>query len=249
VELEDRLTIETPEGVDLQVTLAGLGSRAGAAAIDTVILGVIFVIVVIAIVLVGFGDVSDDVLVLLLGIGALIIFIIFFGYYLLFETLNSGRTPGKSALGIRVIRLDGTPLGFGAVAIRTLLRVVDSLPVLNAAGILTILATPRNQRIGDLAAGTVVVRESQPSVPPTELEGSHILAGKPAWDTSGLGDEEIALVRRFVERRSSLSPTNREQLAASIAGKLRSKVVAPDDPESNEAFLVRLLAERLHRER
>lgn len=248
---EDRLRIDTPEGVELELTLAGLGSRVGAAAIDGVILAIATIVVLIAVVMIGSASVSEDMFSLVIGFGALLVFVILFGYYLLFETLNSGRTPGKSALGIRVIRADGTPLGFGAVAIRTLLRMVDSLPAFYATGIVSILATPRNQRVGDLAAGTVVIRDRAPGTPlaTSGLIGTEDLARLPRWDTSALNDEDVALLRRFAERRTALTEQSRSDLADVIADRLRSKVVGADAPDDNEAFLYRLLSEKMHRER
>lgn len=247
---EDRLRIDTPEGVELELTLAGLGSRVGAAAIDGVILAIATIVVLIAVVMIGSASVSEDMFSLVIGFGALLVFVILFGYYLLFETLNSGRTPGKSALGIRVIRADGTPLGFGAVAIRTLLRMVDSLPAFYATGIVSILATPHNQRVGDLAAGTVVIRDrASGSLATSGLIGTEDLARLPRWDTSALNDEDVALLRRFAERRTALTEQSRSDLADVIADRLRTKVVGADAPDDNETFLYRLLSEKMHRER
>jgi uncharacterized RDD family membrane protein YckC len=250
VELEDRLRIETPEGVGLEVTLAGLGSRAGACFLDSLILGVALAVVLIGTAVVGFADTSADVASLILGLGALIASVVLFGYYLLFETLNSGRTPGKAAFGIRVIRADGAPLGFGAVAIRTLLRIVDLLPTAYAVGMISVIVTSRNQRIGDLAAGTVVVRDrkARPIAEPFGSGQDH-LQGLPAWDVSSVTEEEVVLIRRFVDRRNGLGPSHRAQLAASLATSLRRKVAGPDLPAEDEEFLLRLLSEKLLRPR
>jgi uncharacterized RDD family membrane protein YckC len=248
---EDRLKIETPEGVELELTLAGLGSRVGATFIDILILGFVLVLVLIAIALLSTASVTDDMATLFLGVGSVLIFVIVFGYYLLFETMNSGKTPGKAALGIRVIRVDGTPLGFGAVAIRTLLRAVDLLPAFYATGMVSILATSRNQRLGDLAAGTVVIRDRAAAVPLSAagMLGTEDLAGLPGWDTSAITEEDLALIRRFVERRPSLTAESRSTLAKSIADRLRVKVVSPGAPEDDESFLLRLLSEKMHRQR
>lgn len=247
MELEDRLTIQTPEGVDIQVTLAGLGSRVGAGLIDSLILGGISVAVIIAISILGFADTSADILLLIFGFGVLLLFLVYFGYYVLFETLNGGRTPGKAGMGIRVVRLDGTPLRFGAVAIRNLLRFVDSLPLLYAVGLISIVVSRHNQRIGDLVAGTVVIRDRKSESVKGLLGEPAQLAHLPRWDTSAISEEEVGLIRRFMERRSSLTVTKREELAISIAESLRPKVLAPDAPNEAEAFLARLLAEKLHR--
>jgi hypothetical protein len=146
------------------------------------------------------------------------------------------------------MRLDGTPLGFGAVAIRTLLRLVDLLPFLYATGAVCILVTQNNQRLGDMAAGTIVARDRRPSPPTVDVTSGLDLASLPSWDAASVNDEEMALVRRFVERRSLLNSESRSQLAASIAGPLRGKVAAPDAPDNDEAFLNRLYAEKMRRQ-
>jgi hypothetical protein len=128
---------------------------------------------------------------------------------------------------------------------------VDSLPAFYATGIVSILATPRNQRVGDLAAGTVVIRDRAPGtlLATAGLIGTEDLARLPRWDTSALHDEDVALLRRFAERRNALTGQSRSDLADVIADRLRAKVVGADAPDDNEAFLLRLLSEKMHRER
>lgn len=251
MEIEDRLRIETPEGVDLEVTLAGLGSRTGAGFVDSLIISVALVILIIGASMLGIiaEDGSFEFLLLIFGLVAIGSLVLTFGYYLLFETLNGGRTPGKAGFGIRVIRMDGAPLGFGPVTIRNLLRFIDILPGFYAVGIIAIITSNRNQRLGDLAAGTVVIRDQKAAVAPTSLVGGVDLSGLPPWDTSAITEDEVGLLRRFAERRQSLNPASRTQLATSLAGPLRSKVAAPDAPADDDAFLTRLLAEKLLRER
>ncbi len=251
MEIDDRLRIETPEGVDLEVTLAGLGSRTGACFLDSLIISAALVVLLIGASMLGAlgDDGSFDVLLLIFGLVAVGSLVLTFGYYLLFETLNGGRTPGKAAFGIRVLRMDGAPLGFGAVAIRNLLRFIDILPGFYAVGIIALITSNRNQRLGDLAAGTVVIRDQRPAAAPISLVGSIDLTGLPAWDTSAVSDDEVGLLRRFAERRQALNPMSRSQLASSLAGPLRAKVAAPDASSDDDIFLMRLLAEKLLRER
>jgi uncharacterized RDD family membrane protein YckC len=251
VEIEDRLRIETPEGVDLEVTLAGLGSRTGAAFVDGLIITATLVVLLIGIsILGGLADQSsDDLYFLIVGIGALASFVLLIGYYLVFESLNGGRTPGKAAFGIRVIKVDGRPLGFGAVAIRNLVRLVDFLPAFYAVGLIAMVSNKRNQRLGDLAAGTVVIRDRKVGAAPATLVDVIDLTVVPAWDVSMVSEEEVGLVRRFAERRKSMQPANRAHLAAVLAGPLRAKIAAPDAPSDDVDFLIRLLAEKVIRER
>lgn len=236
--LDDRLTIDTPEGVSIEMTLAGLGSRLGAAAIDLSIQGALLLVASLALTLAG-SRLSGDLGVFLWGIGTLVITAIVLGYYIVFEALNGGRTPGKAAFGLRVASVDGTPLRLGAVTLRTLLRLIDFLPVAYAVGAISILVSPRNQRLGDLAAGTVVMRErtALPTVapaPPVEVEG---------WDVSSLGEEEMALIRRFVARRRELTPEARTRLAEHLASRFRPMVNGGRGVD-DEAFLIQLVAEK-----
>ena len=251
MEIEDRLRIETPEGVDLEVTLAGLGSRTGACFVDSLIVTATLVVLLIAITMLGAlaEQSSSDLYFLIVGIGALASFVLLIGYYLVFEGLNGGRTPGKAAFGIRVIRVDGSPLGFGAVAIRNLVRLVDFLPAFYALGLIAIVTNRRNQRLGDLAAGTVVIRDRKVAAAPAYLVDGIDLTVLPPWDVSMVSEEEVGLMRRFAERRKSMQPANRAQLAAVLAGPLRAKIAAPDAPSDDVDFLIRLLAEKLVRER
>ncbi|HEX2155127.1 MAG TPA: RDD family protein [Acidimicrobiia bacterium] len=241
--LDDRLTIETPEGVSIDVTLAGLGSRFGAAAVDLLIQGILLLAVLLALSLAG-SAVSNDLGVFLMGLGTLIIATVVIGYYIVFEALNGGRTPGKAAFGLRVGTVDGSALSLSAVLLRTLMRLVDFLPAAYAVGAISIVATRRNQRLGDLVANTVVIRDrvGRSAMRPqdaTPVEG---------WDASTVSQQEVALVRRFVERRSGLTSEARSRLAAELAGRIRPKV-GGGGALGDEEFLVQLLAEKLSRER
>src|SRR5918996_1968770 len=138
---DDRVTIATPEGVDLDLRLAGLGSRFVATTIDLLIQSAIIVAAGLA--LVGVEIFSEDSVVS--GVGAAVFAIVFFlviaGYDILFEVLASGRTPGKRWTGLRVVRTGGQPVGFLTSSIRNLMRLVDFLPFSYLVGIVAILAT------------------------------------------------------------------------------------------------------------
>lgn len=238
MQLDDRLRIETPEGVSLELTLAGLGSRFGAAAVDLIIQGVVLLLVVLALSLAG-SVMPGDFGVFLMGIGTLVVAVVVIGYYVLFEALNGGRTPGKAAFGLRVASLDGTSLSLSAVTLRTLMRLVDFLPVGYAVGAGAILATDRNQRLGDLVAATVVVRDRLARPTPEAGTGAAALG----WDTTGVTPGEIDLIRRFVERRPTLEAPARKKIATDLATRLRPRVRGGDEL-SDEAFLSQLLDER-----
>lgn len=182
---------------------------------------------------------------------------VIFAYPLFFETLMSGRTPGKHWVGLRVIRMGGRPVGFVASAIRNVVRLADWLPVGYALGLVTIIATPRDQRLGDLAAGTVVVRERGRTGSERWLTGrrkhedtgpgSHAGPGGRGWDdgrgwdVGAVTPQEVATVRRFVERRRDLDPRARLELAEALDGRLRPKVAGAPEGIPPETFLETLL--------
>ena len=235
---EDRLTLDTPEGVQLELTLAGVGSRFTAALIDYLIQGV--TLIALAVVLRAGVGLREG------GFAAAVFFVlaflIFNGYDIAFEVLNSGRTPGKGLNGLRVVRESGAPVTFGASAVRNVLRIVDILPGWYLVGIFAILATRRNQRLGDLVAGTLVVRDRRAL--PAEFRASYLVQ-TPAWDTGAIRADELDAVVAFLARRWELRYEARMQLAAEFAARLRPKVGGlMVEGESDEMFLERLVASK-----
>ncbi len=258
---EDRITIQTPEGVDLVLTLAGLGSRFAARIIDELIKLAIIVALFAGVVSLGASssvpsdltsdNPASDAVLIAIAVVVVIVFLVNFFYEVLFETLASGRTPGKRATGLRVVRLDGRPVGFTASAVRNLLRVIDSLPFAYAAGMVCILVTPRNQRLGDLAAGTLVAREvkaaAATSQGPPAGGGPEAVSTPQGWDVSAITAEEAAAVRRFLERREGLQEEARHRLASQFAARLSPKVAGAPDQLGAEEFLEALVAAKAAR--
>jgi uncharacterized RDD family membrane protein YckC len=240
---EDRLTIRTPEGVELNLTLAGVGSRFAAAVVDAIIETVLLVaIVVLTIETDGFGAGGNWGGAILL----LLVFVVFLGYDVAFEVLASGRTPGKRWNGLRVVLDGGQPIGFLASSIRNLLRLIDWLPSLYLVGVVSIVVTGKNQRVGDLVAGSIVVRERRaplpaPATPPAPA-AARTVAAPTAWDVSAITPEELAAVRRFLERRTEIASDARYQLAVTIEGRLRPKIAGAPDDLHGEPFLEQLVA-------
>jgi uncharacterized RDD family membrane protein YckC len=247
VEYEDRVRIATPEGVDLELTLAGVGSRFSAALIDFLIqIGLLIALAVAFFLGVGFGGWGDALFTVLA-------FLLFAGYDVLFEVFASGRTPGKRLNGIRVVRLDGSPVRFLTSATRNILRLID-IQFLYLVGIVCILVTSRNQRLGDLAAGTLIVRERLGAARPDAIAAAVTPAPSPAgdwqaWDVGGVTAEELVAVRSFLERRSELTVEARSQLAGELAEGLRRKVPGMVENGPPETFLESLVAAKEHRGR
>jgi len=241
MEYEDRLTIATPEGVEMSLLLAGAASRFVSAIVDILIQGAILIAVAIILGIAGHAGLGGGGLAVLLW--AIISFLVVSTYDIFFEVLNSGRTPGKRLNGLRVVRVEGHPVGFLTSAIRNILRVIDFLPSAYLLGAAVILATRKNQRIGDVVAGTLVVRERPgsvrdlPRVPPTEPDERPYAT----WDTSQITAEELTTVRQFLERRDSIEPSARTELAQTLAERLRPKVTGAPADLPGERFLEALV--------
>ena len=231
MEYEDTRTIATPEGVELRLRLAGVGSRFSAGLVDFAIKGALVSAVAVAAGLIGGGAASLAVF----GVGLLFAMVMF---DILFEVRSGGRTPGKRLIGLRVVQSDGSPVGLRASAVRNLLRLVEGLPLSYVPAIVCILATRANQRIGDLAAGTVVVHEaraqaSPPSLAPPPAPPEHT-AG---WDVSAVTPEELAAVRSFLQRRDGFSPEARAAVAQRLAAALEPRVAGVPPGMAPERFL------------
>lgn len=204
--LDTRYQLETPEGIDLVLRPAGLVPRALAFAIDLAIRGLILLVMFVLLSLLGkFG----------MGLGTLLLFLVTWWYMVLFEVLNQGRSPGKQLMKLRVVHDDGTPVGWAASLTRNLLRFVDLLPFGYALGILSCLNHPAFKRLGDLAAGTLVVyREevpARPELPPAEAQPAPF----------ALSLEEQRALLGFAERQAALSAARRTEVAAILAEPLQ----------------------------
>lgn len=216
---DDRISISTPEGLEIELNLAGLGSRIAASIIDVLILGLLLVLIAFGVF--GLVDQVGNPL-LAIGIGWLVGLLLTIGYFVAFEVFNEGRTPGKSMFSIRVLGIDGEPVEFGPSVVRNLLRLVDLFPALPVLGAISILVSDRNQRLGDLAARTIVVRQDRTRE--IETTTAPIDPRALTWDLSGVDGADLDLARRYLARRPDLTPTKREELAAAIADRIRSQV-------------------------
>ena len=217
----EQLSIDTPEQIALEYPLAGAGSRFLALAIDSMIqagVGIAMILVTLAFTAVATTGlaVSGTWPVALLVLSG---FVVHYGYFALFEAFWGGQTPGKRAIGIRVIVAAGRPLGAMDAVLRNILRIVDQLPVMYAFGLLSIFLSQRNQRLGDLAAGTVVIhdrpieRPAPPRPPSGQRYGARLLSG-----------QEIGVVEAYLARRAALDPEVRlrtgRRVAQVIGGRL-----------------------------
>lgn len=230
MEYEDTRTISTPEGVALELPLAGLGSRFTAGLLDLAIKGAIFGVVALL-----FGLLVGGLVALVAILAAA--FFVMVVYDILFEVRGGGRTPGKRAMGLRVVDAGGGAVGLRTSAVRNLLRLVEGLPLSYAPAVLSILVTRDNQRLGDLAAGTLVVREP-PAAGGPSFAGSQPVGGSLAdWDVSAVTPQELAAVRSFLGRRHDFEPAARLALAKQLADGLAPRVGGAPQGMAPEPFL------------
>lgn len=220
-------TIEvlTPENIPLTLEPAGIGTRFGAVLVDMVIQLAMYLGLAIA---AGIASIwLPSLLSIALTVGA---FLLLFGYFILFETLWSGQTPGKKYFGLRVVRDGGRPVDFFSVAVRNLVRIADFLPILYALGAGAVFFHPQYKRFGDMAAGTVVVREREAKTLGFAWGKKKEDAAKAAsaqFKTARLPDtvtppidvlrpEEQTLLRRFAIRRWEMTPDDAERMGYRI---------------------------------
>jgi uncharacterized RDD family membrane protein YckC len=235
----DQLSIETPEQVALEFPLAGVGSRFLALAVDMGLQS--------AIALVALATVGGAWSILRPGRGGpwflavlvIVAFLLFYGYFAGFEAFWHGQTPGKRLVGLRVLSVTGRPARVDEAILRNLLRVIDQLPGVYAIGIVTMLVSSRNQRLGDLAAGTVVVHEKALTAPVMTVATAAPGAG---WSGGSLTDAELLLVETFLQRRGEIEPAVRATHAQAIADRLRGRLGASAPPLEAEALIEALHA-------
>ena len=254
--VDDTKTVITPEQVAVTYTLAGIGTRFGAMVVDTFAQAgmVALVVVILTMVMPGLAvaEVSSLARTLpawVLATFMIIIFGIIWGYFVFWETVWSGRTPGKRLAGIRVLRDDGYPVDFRAAFVRNIARYVDFLPFAYGVGALTVFFSKDSKRLGDYAAGTVVVMDARAAPRPKDaypgLAGQSALGDPSLLNLRALSREQFGVVERFVLRRGDLSAKVRREIAKKIAEPLYPVIgmEPPTDPNfPHEVFLVELTA-------
>lgn len=248
----DILSIDTPENVTFAYDVAGIGSRFLAALIDTALLVFVQVILFASLLLLTsltLDAVAESAVAgWLLAIAGLISFVFFWGYYIFFEILWNGQTPGKRVIGLRVIRLDGTPVTPSEVVIRNLVRIIDFLPSAYGVGVVTMFINPSSRRVGDLAAGTIVVHDRavrdlsdlkpvRPSAVVTPGTQTYLPESFPVQQVT---EHELHIIEEFLSRRNGLA--NRNALALHIVTAIQSRLGLASD-SLNLARAEELLAE------
>ena len=245
--MERSVDVATGESVEFSYELAGLGSRFFAVFIDLTIQ----ITVLIVLVLLFFwvmtavpapakaSTLTKSEEAVLSAIGVIAIFLLFFGYFIIFEWLWNGRTPGKRLLGIRVVRDGGFPLDFTASAIRNIVRIVEFSIGFYVVSAVSTLLSPSNRRLGDMAAGTIVVRDNRYERAAALKLGQESQERDDAL-VRDLSPVERDLIRRYAERRANLNLAARTEVAGQIAAAIRPKLGVSFDHIDDDHLLVHL---------
>ena len=250
--MERSVTVRTPEAIAFYYELAGLGSRFLALCVDSGIQALVLLALFIAAVS-GAGRAGTLANALHLGgkslsstvvaVSILLLFIILYGYFIVFEMAWNGQTPGKRLLGIRVVRDGGYPVELVGSVIRNLIRVLEFSVGFYSLSAVSMVLSSENKRLGDYAAGTIVVRDRgfevrdpqtwlRPGAGDARASGSDLVAG--------LSQDELALVDRYVSRKSSLDPKAAADSAAKIAAALRSKLPVAISELADDDLLMKI---------
>lgn len=259
IETEEILVIETPERVPLAFALASIGNRFLACALDHLLQVILLLLMAWA--FFSFAGISslegyfEEAPKWVIAAFIIVAFLIFSGYFALFEWAMNGQTPGKRLLKLRVIREDGRPITFWEAAARNLLRNFDMMPLpFYSIGLISVFVSSRDQRIGDLFAGTVVVRERQTEAPTFEQVFNVSATSDAAYrrefppthfaaDLSKITEKEIEVVENFLRRREDLKKFSRDWMAWRVAMPILYKLKPAYDLQTftYEGFLEELL--------
>ena len=248
----DQLVIDTPEQVSIRFSVAGIGSRFLAILIDTLVQAAAYTVLVLVVVLVASaapknsaGEFSHTAEKWLIAILILFHFLMYWGYFTLFEAFWNGQTPGKRVFKIRVIQDSGRQITFFEAMTRNLVRIVDLLPTFYLVGVITMACNRQHKRLGDLAAGTLVVHERATEEPiwggtgprtitaatfqPAERELDFLPQPGPpvalAADAAArLSADDLNVIDRFFARALDMDLTTRAQLAGRLAAQMCAKM-------------------------
>lgn len=235
----DQRGIVTPEAVVLEFETAGVPSRGIGFLLDLLIQGVALLVVLIGLgITVGNASGGETLFIV---VAMLVSFVVIFGYPAAMETLWNGRTIGHAVMGLRVVTREGAPVRFRHAAIRSIFRIVEGIMLFGAPAVLSMTFTPRDQRVGDLVAGTIVLRERSAarvpvpvSFPPPPGHEAYVAS----LDVSGVTADQYALIRSFLLRLNELVPRARAELAVRLANPLAVRMHHQPPPDVSPEFFL-----------
>lgn len=267
----DQLTIDTPEQVEIRFPIAGVGSRFLAVLTDSLVQVVGYAVLILIFVLIASsapkttgGAMSHTGEKWLIAGVVLFHFLLYWGYFALFETYWNGQTPGKKFCKIRVIQQSGRQITFFEAMTRNLIRVIDMLPGFYLIGVISMICNRRNQRLGDLAAATIVVHERSSEEPLWGGNGPHTItagafappAPEPAFQPSSeatlpadavakLSPEDLVVIDRFFSRILDMDLDTRARIAERLAAQMTQKMGLEPRPEEKPERLLEIIARQI----
>jgi uncharacterized RDD family membrane protein YckC len=245
----EKLIIETPEQTSIEFPLAGIGSRFLAVLIDSLFqFGALIAFGLIVLVISATGGRATigglpAGIVWLWAIFILVYFVLMYGYFILFEAIWNGQTPGKRITHLRVIKDSGQPITAIDSVARNLMRIIDQLPFAYGIGVLCASISSQSKRLGDYVAGTVVVHEKPLEAVAMQWD-TGAQPGLHRYGASRLTPEEFALVETFLSRRAALDSGVRYDTATGILRRIEARLTLPAEKPSAEKILEELSHER-----
>ena len=247
----DRLDIDTPEQIALELPLAGIGSRFLALATDSLLqfVSVLVLFIVGAVISFGYTEISNGAEHFFSQtVGAFVLvlvpFCLYWGYFAFFEILWQGRTPGKRIAGIRVIHQSGRPMTAIECIGRNLMRGVDILPGVYGVGLVCMMCNQQNRRVGDFVAGTIVVHDKAlESVAPAWGSNRTVEPVKP--ELRKLTPDDLVLIETYLNRRYEVDQVVRTTTAQRIVGMIVQKTGVPKSPEMRDDDFLEAMAKQL----
>lgn len=232
--MDQEISVSTPESVEFSYEPAGIGSRFVASILDTALQAVILlgIALVFGMQSLPLKSISSVLNTWAAAATVLLAFLVFWGYYIFFEMLWNGQTPGKRTARVRVLKDGGYPLGFLDSVVRNLLRPIDFLPFFYGVGAVVVFLNGRCKRVGDFAAGTIVVKEQRVEMPSSlrslylsvpQSQEDMVIGGQ-RFNIYQLSESEFHVVRQFMIRRSTIRRGARSALARKIARPLIKKL-------------------------
>jgi len=242
VSYPQKLTIDTPEQINLEYEIAGIGSRFMALFVDLMLQGLAGIVILLMMFFAGVTFLS------LFGQGTWAVafwiaaaFILQWGYFAIFEIVWKGQTPGKRQAGIRVINETGREASVYEAVARNFVRVVDSLPGMYALGVLVMFISPQNKRLGDYVAGTIVIHDRKPEEDDIFFNTKEDISE--GINFSVLTPDDLHAIETFLQRRLDLDIDVRQRTAMRLSDHFRQKCEVPAgehaNPENFLEFLVR----------
>jgi uncharacterized RDD family membrane protein YckC len=267
----DQLTIDTPEQVSIRFPVAGLGSRFLAILADTVLQIIAYIVLILILVLIATsapktaaGEISRAGEKWLIAGIILFHFLMYWGYFTLFETFWNGQTPGKKFCKIRVIQQSGRQITFFEAMTRNLIRIVDMLPSFYLIGVIATLCNRQHQRLGDLAAGTLVVHERPNEEPLWSGSGSRTITAAafepsppqpsfqqpeeislPADAVARLTAEDLGVIDRFFSRILDMDLDTRARIAGRLSTQMSEKMGLTLTPDSKPERYLETIARQM----